>query len=205
MSVQEALKRIIQGTKQGVLGFGQEHKRLVALSSFAAPFVIISILLLIPMMMGQPGTDTVDLPLAFHSTSGTEQLSTEACATCHTVAVTYDNCTDCHDGSMADPPSTMVGVSGYISFPHHDPDAFAASFPDDEEFANCSNAMCHDAESDFRYVRMLEANHTYCDYCHDFTHSPPASLAMASKAAIIPGLLTLLTIPIVVLTIRRLF
>ncbi len=83
---------------------------------------------------------------------------TSGCAECHTEPIDAD-CTDCHSA-----PPTMIDS---VSFPHHDP---APGGPPD----SCQLSACHDGtQNDVRFVRELDANHSFCGSCHDMEHSEP--------------------------------
>lgn len=84
---------------------------------------------------------------------------TSGCAKCHSEPIVA-SCTDCH-------PSPPTTVKSNIAFPHHDTDPGGP--PD-----NCQSSSCHDGNAnDARYVKVLEATHSYCQTCHTLTHSPP--------------------------------
>ena len=86
------------------------------------------------------------------------------CAACHTQPITSGSCTsaECHPS-----PPTTIGTNNDIDFPHHD---YASGGPTDD----CSLNICHDCAGDFRYVTIVDADHTYCANCHtDYTHSQP--------------------------------
>lgn len=86
------------------------------------------------------------------------------CSSCHTLAITANDCDDCHNGTFAPLPNTTL--DGAIKFDHHnttDPVSWPAP-------QGCDDSDCHGSSSDYRHVVIQEVDMKgYCEQaggCH---------------------------------------
>lgn len=196
----------------------QKKKRLLLLSWLIIPLIIISIPLIVSLAPSQPVT--VDSPdnsshhIWFHMAQ--TEIDT-GCADCHnTSAISVASCLDCHPA-----PSTTINATAYPArFQHHnltDPPS---------SYNTCDDPSCHDGDiTDVRYIIVRPGNHTYCGVlgchrsdiysgnpdcgtCHgleDPPGPPPVLGGIVSVQSFMVAFFTLLTSPVVVMVIRRLY
>ena len=124
------------------------------LYAMAAAVVVMAALVVIRINQAPLKHVDVGVQVAHAETIGPYQ----GCAKCHQERITVP-CTNCHSS----PP---VNLKGGLSFPHHRVTGGSAA-PN-----ACQWAPCHAGDvNDVRYVKKLDANHTYCQQCHAVTHT----------------------------------
>ncbi len=141
--------------------------RRIRLWLYALAAAVLVVVVLVGTRINQPPSKHMDVGVEL---AHAETISPyQGCAKCHQERISVP-CTNCH----SNPP---VNLKGGLYFPHHKVTGGSAA-PN-----TCQWSPCHAGDvNDVRYVKKLVANHTFCQGCHQITHTLTPVLATPTPA-----------------------